>query len=185
MRFLTRSIVNLKDILGIKHLKGFLPCFFLVLAFLLYNPSRTQASLQFIEAENGASFTRSLESLRDLDYQTWQVVAYCNDLSKGALVLRIVGYPGTLRMDHPNSLAVHAGLRDWFLKDITLLNPKLANDPREAAAEFELSPLLNDLTNNRPLRLMLPGVFTDLPVPPYLVAEWRSLLPEKSLDVES
>ena len=179
MRFLIRSIVNLKEMLGIKHLKGFFLCFCLALAFLLYNPSRTQASLQFIESDNGTSFTRSLESLRDLDYQTWQVVVYRKDLSEGALVLRIVGYPGTLRMDHPNSLAIHAGLRDWFLKDITLLNPKLVNDPREAAAEFEISPLLNDLSNNRPLRLMLPGVFTDLPVPPYLVAEWRSLLSEK------
>ena len=101
------------------------------------------------------------------------------------LVLRIVGYPGTLRMDHPNSLEVHAGLRDWLLEDITMANPKLASDTREAAAEFELSPLLNDLNNNRPLRLMLPGVINDLPVPPYLVTEWRALLQKKLLNEQS
>ncbi|MFN9945156.1 MAG: DUF3122 domain-containing protein, partial [bacterium] len=44
-----------------------------------------------------------------------------------------------------------------------------------AAAEFDLAPLLADLTNNRPLRLELPGVFTELPVPPYVVKEWRQL----------
>ena len=38
-----------------------------------------------------------------------------------------------------------------------------------------LGPLLADLQQNRPLRLRLPGVFVELPVPPYVVAEWRSL----------
>jgi hypothetical protein len=51
----------------------------------------------------------------------------------------------------------------------------LAGDGRDAAVEFALDPLLNDLTNNRPLRLVLPGVITELPVPPYVVGEWRSL----------
>ena len=182
MRFLTRSIVNLKKILCIKHLKGFFLCFCLALAFLLYNPSRTQALLQFIESDNGTSFTRSLENLRDLDYQTWQVVVYPKDSLEGNLALRIVGYPGSLSMDHPSSLEVNAGIRNWSLKDITLFNSKLAGDPREAAAEFDLSPLLNDLTKNRPLRFMLPGVFSDLPIPPYVVNEWRSLLKEQLAD---
>ena len=91
------------------------------------------------------------------------------------MVLRIVGYPGKLRLDHPVSLQVEAGRRAWALDDITLANPALATDGREAAAEFALDPLLDDLSNNRPLRLMLPGVFTELPVPPYVVGEWRSL----------
>jgi hypothetical protein len=52
----------------------------------------------------------------------------------------------------------------------------LAGDGRAAAAEFNLAPLLADLRKNRPLRLQLPGVFVELPVPPYVVAEWRSLL---------
>ena len=131
------------------------------------------AKLIMSDDENNASFSRSLESLRDLDYQTWQVVVYAQPSSEPQWILRIVGYPGTLRMDHPTQLEVHAGLREWLLKDITLSNPKLANDPREAAAEFELTPLLEDLKNNRPLRFILPNVFNDLPIPPYVVAEWR------------
>ena len=51
----------------------------------------------------------------------------------------------------------------------------LASDGREAAAEFALDPLLADLSNNRPLRLFLPGVFNELPVPPYVVGEWRDV----------
>ena len=134
-----------------------------------------EAKLQTTKGEDGILFSRSLESLRDLDYQTWQLVVYSQNRYQGPFVLRIVGYSGTLRMDHPNPLKVHSGLRDWSLDDITLSNEQLANDLRQAAAEFELTPLLEDLSNNRPLRLMLPGVFSDLPVPPYLVSEWRSL----------
>ena len=63
----------------------------------------------------------------------------------------------------------------WLLDDITLANPVLASDGREAAAEFALDPLLDDLSNNRPLRLALQGVFTELPIPPYVIGEWRSL----------
>ena len=91
------------------------------------------------------------------------------------VVLRIVGYPGKVRLNHPTALLVHAGRRDWALDDITMASPQLAKDGREAAAEFDLNPLLDDLTNNRPLRLQLAGVFTELPVPPYVVGEWRSL----------
>jgi hypothetical protein len=70
---------------------------------------------------------------------------------------------------------VRGGRRTWELADITLDNAKLANDGRAAAAEFDLAPLIADLRQDRPLRLELPGVFTELPVPPYVVAEWRSL----------
>jgi hypothetical protein len=91
------------------------------------------------------------------------------------VVLRIVGYPGKVRLDHPVSMAVQAGVKQWELEDITLDNPALASDGREAAAEFALDPLLGDLSNNRPLRLFLPGVFNELPVPPYVVGEWRDV----------
>ncbi len=163
-------------------LKRVLLCFFAVGVFCLFGPPTVEANLQINEGEDGIKFARSIESLRDLDYQTWQVVVYYEDRPAGSVVLRVVGYPGTLRLEHPTSLKVHAGRRDWELEDITLSNSKLASDPRQAAAEFELSPLLVELDNNRPLRLMLPEVFTDLPVPPYVVGEWRSLKKQNYLD---
>jgi len=52
---------------------------------------------------------------------------------------------------------------------------ELANDGRQAAAEFDLDELIKNLDKNRPLRLSLPGVFSELPVPPFLVKEWRTL----------
>ena len=50
-----------------------------------------------------------------------------------------------------------------------------ANDGRQAAAEFDLDELIQNIDKNRPLRLSLSGVFSELPIPPFLVKEWRSL----------
>lgn len=127
------------------------------------------------DAMTATGVVRSLESLRDLDYRSWQVVAYREGSPGGALRLRIVGYPGRVRLDHPTPLLVSSGRYLWELADVTLESEKLSVDGRDAAAEFDLKPLLADLSQNRPLRLELPGVFTELPVPPYVVAEWRSL----------
>ena len=52
---------------------------------------------------------------------------------------------------------------------------ELANDRRQAAAEFDLDELIRNLDKNRPLRLSLSGVFSELPVPPFVVKEWRSI----------
>jgi len=143
--------------------------------FPLINPAYTYAQIDSAIGEDGIENIRSLESLRDLDYQTWQLVVYKQQQVDENTVLRIVGYPGKLRIDHPQSLNVEAGRKTWQLKDITLKNVKLASDPRAAAAEFDLEPVLSDLINNKPLRLSLSGFINELPVPPYVVKEWRSL----------
>ncbi|MDC0251440.1 DUF3122 domain-containing protein [Synechococcus sp. AH-551-P21] len=142
---------------------------------LLITPNAALAQVHQHNDEAGAPMLRSLESLRDLDYDSWQAVAYRTGKPGNPVVLRIVGYPGKVRLDHPVSLLVQAGVREWQLDDITLKNPALASDGREAAAEFALDPLLADLSNNRPLRLFLPGIFNELPVPPYVVGEWRDV----------
>ena len=145
------------------------------LLVLMLTPSMAWGQVHQHENESGTAMVRSLESLRDLDYDSWQAVAYREGPPGQPVVLRIVGYPGKVRLDHPTDLSVLAGRREWQLSDINLDNPALARDGREAAAEFALDPLLDELSNNRPLRLVLPGVFTELPVPPFVVGEWRSL----------
>jgi hypothetical protein len=149
----------------------------LVLSAVLLLAAPAWAQIQASPQETGTGLVRSLESLRDLDYQSWQVVAYREGPPRpeAPVVLRIVGYPGQVRLEHPTPLFVRAGRRSWQLDDITLSSTKLAGDNRAAAAEFNLTPLLADLRLDRPLRLQLPGVFVELPVPPYVVAEWREL----------
>ena len=145
----------------------------LIVPFLLL-PTKSYAEVTETEI-NGGLIEASTEFLRDLDYETWQLVAYKSSNNDEKLVLRIIGYPGNLRIDHPLPLDVESGRKKWKLDDVTLLNIDLAEDGRQAAAEFDLENLLQDISQNRPLRLSLQGVFSELPVPPFLVKEWRSL----------
>ena len=141
---------------------------------LILIPAKSYAEVAETQI-NSSIIQASTEFLRDLDYETWQLVAYKSSNNQEKLVLRIIGYPGNLRIDHPLSLNVESGRKSWELDDITLLNSELAEDSRQAAAEFDLDKLINDLSQNRPLRLSLQGVFSELPVPPFLVKEWRTL----------
>ena len=146
----------------------------LVIVPLLFTPLKSHAEVAETQI-NGGLINASTEFLRDLDYETWQLVAYKSPINDKKLVLRVIGYPGNLRIDHPQPLDVESGRKKWKLDDITLLNKELAEDNRQAAAEFALENLLNDISQNRPLRLSLQGVFSELPVPPFLVKEWREL----------
>ncbi len=152
--------------------KGLLP--FAILISLFFTPLKAFAEIAETEI-NGELINASSEFLRDLDFETWQLVAYKSPFFEDKLILRVIGYPGNLRIDHPTNLQVDSGRKQWLLNDKTLLNVELANDGRQAAAEFDLNELLNSIDKNRPLRLSLSGVFSELPVPPFVVKEWRSL----------
>ena len=143
---------------------------------ILFMVAPAQVSAELAETEiNSDVLFASSEFLRDLDYETWQLVVYKSPINNGKLTLRVIGYPGSLRIDHPLDLKVESGRKEWFLADKTLLNDELAKDSRQAAAEFDLEQLIHDISQNRPLRLSLNGVFSELPVPPFLLKEWRSL----------
>ena len=145
-----------------------------ILISLIFNPLKVHAEIAETEI-NGELMNASSEFLRDLDFETWQLVAYKSPFFEDKLILRVIGYPGNLRIDHPTNLQVDSGRKQWLLNDKTLLNAELANDGRQAAAEFDLNELINNIDKNRPLRLSLSGVFSELPVPPFVVKEWRSL----------
>ena len=154
----------------------FSPKIFLIFLAINLSFMPFKAHAEIAETEiNGEIISASTEFLRDLDYETWQLVAYKSPLNEGKIILRIIGYPGSLRIDHPLNLDVESGRKQWQLSDKTQLNQILLNDSRQAAAEFDLESLLRDISQNRPLRLSLSGVFSELPVPPFLVKEWRSL----------
>ena len=165
MKKITKSNKNIS-------LKGILPL--LLLLCFIFNPLKVSAEV--VETEiNGVLMNTSSEFLRDLDFETWQLVAYKSPLFEDKLILIVIGYPGNLRIDHPTNLRVESGRKQWLLDDKTLLNDELANDRRQAAAEFDLDELITYLDKNRPLRLSLSGVFSELPVPPFVVKEWRSI----------
>ena len=165
MKKITKSNKNI-------FLKKILPL--LLLLSFIFNPLKVSAEVAETEI-NGEFMNASSEFLRDLDFETWQLVAYKSSLFEDKLILRVIGYPGNLRIDHHTDLRIESGRKQWFLDDKTLLNVELANDGRQAAAEFDLNELIQNIDKSRPLRLSLQGVFSELPVPPFVVKEWRSI----------
>ena len=139
------------------------------------SPNKGYTDSKVILNDQKKEIKRSLESLKDLDLQTWQIIVYPSSKESEDLILRIVGYPGSLRIDHPTNLIVNSGRKTWNLKDITKNSKIKVEILNDSAAEFDLSTLIAELDKNRPLRLSLPGLINDLPIPPYLVSEWRSL----------
>ena len=96
---------------------------------VMFAPLRAYAEIAETEL-NGELLNASSEFLRDLDYETWQLVAYKYPDEKGKLLLRVIGYPGSLRIDHPLQLRVESGRKEWYLDDKTLSNESLVNDSR-------------------------------------------------------
>ena len=163
-------------------MEGFRNLFRLIISCLLIycclfaSANKSYADSKVTSNDQKKEIKRSLESLRDLDYQTWQIIVYSSSKVSNNLILRIVGYPGSLRMDHPTYLMVNSGIREWDLEDVTRRSKAQLETLNDSAAEFDLSPLIAELDKNRPLRLSLPGLINDLPIPPYLVGEWRTLV---------
>ena len=162
-------------------MEGFRNLFRLIISFLLIfccffssvNVSDADSKVNLNDLQK--EIKRSIESLKDLDYQNWQIIVYPSSKDSKNLILRIVGYPGSLRIDHPTNLIVNSGMKTWNLKDITKNSKIKVETLNDSTAEFDLTNLIADLDKNRPLRLSLPGLINDLPIPPYLVSEWRSL----------
>ena len=160
---------------GFRNLLRLLISFLLIFCCFFSCENKSYADSKVTLNDQKNEIKRSLESLKDLDYQTWQIIVYPSSRESKNLILRIVGYPGSLRIDHPTSLKVNSGRKTWYLRDITKNSKINAGTFNDSAAEFDLGILISDLDKNRPLRLCLPGSINDLPIPPYLVSEWRSL----------
>ena len=174
MHYLNRKITILV-------MEGFRNSFRLIIACVLIcccfltSANKSYADVKVTSNDQKKEIKRSLESLKDLDYQTWQIIVYPSSKESKNLILRIVGYPGSLRIDHPTNLKVTSGRRTWYLEDITKKSKIKSEMLNDSTAEFDLSNLISELDKNRPLRLSLTGLINDLPIPPYLVSEWRSL----------
>ena len=110
MKKITKSNKNI-------FLKGIVLPLLLILSFI-FNPLKVNAEVAETEI-NGELINASSEFLRDLDFETWQLVAYKSPLFANKLILRVIGYPGNLRIDHPTELRVESGRKHWLLDDKT------------------------------------------------------------------
>ena len=120
MKKITKSNKNI-------FLKGILPL--LLLLPFIFNPLKVSAEVAETEI-NGELKNASSEFLRDLDFETWQLVAYKSHLFEDKLILRVIGYPGNLRIDHPTDLRVESGRKQWFLGCLLYTSPS----PRDTSS---------------------------------------------------
>lgn len=114
---------------------------------------------------------RSLQSLRDAQDQSWQVIFYERRQGAERLSsrLRLVGFPSaTLSRQTP--LMVEQAGQQLSLPNVTEQDDQLSAN----VAEFDSEPLLPLLDRLSPLRLQLE---TDvmLTVPPFVVEEWAAI----------
>ena len=91
MKKITKSNSNI-------FLQGILPLL-LLLSFTII-PLKVNAEVAETEI-NGELINASSEFLRDLDFETWQLVAYKSPLFEDKLILRVIGYPGNLGLIIP------------------------------------------------------------------------------------
>ena len=94
---------------GFRNLLNLIICFLFICCVFFTISSKTYADSKVTLNDQKKDIKRSLESLRDLDYQTWQIIVYPSFKESKNLILRIVGYPGSLRIDHPTNLKVNSG----------------------------------------------------------------------------
>ncbi|EAW38625.1 DUF3122 domain-containing protein [Lyngbya sp. PCC 8106] len=147
---------------------------FLSLQLLTFSPAWASIH-RYPESENQVMY-RSKQSLRDRHDLSWQVILF-KRIKFGQvneIHLRLVGFPGLTEFAHrqPLKLTTATG-KTWQAEDVVDLSL-----PRNVG-EYDVSDLLLQIENDIPLELALPlaeDQIVELPVPPYIVREWRKLL---------
>lgn len=149
---------------------------FLVLGLTWMPPA--QASLHTYRERPGQVTVRSQQSLRDARDRAWQAVAF-KRWQQGqyqGTYLRLVGFPGVVSLDRDRPLALLAPTgQQWQL--MPSLDPQTAQLPVNAA-QYNLEPLLRDLTAALPLDLQVPiseETAATLTLAPFAVQEWLQL----------
>jgi Protein of unknown function (DUF3122) len=132
------------------------------------------ASVHTYPEGNDRVMYRSLQTLRDRTDRAWQVVLY-KRMQGGqteSIHLRLAGFPGGVALEHPHSLKITTGTEHVWLAAETAPVTDAPN-----VAEYDLLEVMRQLTSTTPLRLTLPleGGAIELPVPPFVVEEWRQV----------
>ena len=132
------------------------------------------ASVHTYPESNDRMMYRSLQTLRDRSDQAWQVVLY-KRMQGGrteSIHLRLVGFPGGEALEHPHPLKITTGTEQVWMAAETAPVTDAPN-----VAEYDLLEIMRQLTSTTPLRLTLPleGTAIELPVPPFVVEEWRQV----------
>ncbi|MGC9503084.1 DUF3122 domain-containing protein [Baaleninema sp.] len=130
---------------------------------------------------NGDVVVRSLQSLRDTRDGSWQLVLFERLTPRGVrgIYLRVVGFPGR-RIDRETPLQLEAATgQSWEAIDRSA--SALTQEPLPAnIAQYDFESIARQLSADTAMRLSFSLINdrrpVEIPVPPVVVREWRTLL---------
>ncbi|WP_144053986.1 DUF3122 domain-containing protein [Baaleninema simplex] len=137
----------------------------------------------------GEIVVRSLQSLRDIRDGSWQLVLFerRTPTELQGIFLRVVGFPGR-RIDRDVPLQVDAATgRSWQVRDRSA--SASTDEPLPSnIVQYDFEAIARQLSTDTALRLSF-SVLGDrrpveIPVPPFVVREWRTLLFEIAPSVD-
>ena len=140
-----------------------------------------QAAIRQIEEVPGQMVYQSRQTLKDQQGSSWQVIAFKRNRpdQTATLYLRLVGFPGTVALDHSQPLI----LTDLLGKTLTAtdVSQEMFADKTQMEpnfGEYDLQPILMQLDPAIPLQITLPTLTSSeiiLTISPEVIGEWRSL----------
>lgn len=132
------------------------------------------AELRLAQETPGHLLYKSWNNLRDRDGRSWQVVLFRRgEPTPAELGLRLVGFPGSVAIAHPQPLEIES------TTGAVLRSPDLFQQdaPAPSVGQYDLLPLLDRLPAER-LQLRVPltdGTTLEIRVPQAVVTEWRAI----------
>lgn len=154
----------------------------LSLVALLLTATPALASLHTYQEQPGQVTHRSIQSLPDRRGLSWQAVLFRRYLppQQGAAVpqtdLRLVGFPGQVRIDQQRPLAIQTGTsRHWQAPSSAWRG---SSELPENVAQYDVEDLLGQLAGPTVLTLGVPlqgGQTVEVIVAPFVVKEWLEI----------
>jgi hypothetical protein len=157
-----------------------------IISFITLSPS-AHATVLFTADTSGSVIVQSRRTLRDSERHSWQVVAFKPihaDGREGEVYLRLVGFPGTVEVDHHQPIKLTDSNGHSLL--IANISDQISqNPPQPHVAQYNLQAALVNLPSEYRLRVDLPTVQLDaseltssqltLQISPAQIEEWQTV----------
>jgi hypothetical protein len=133
------------------------------------------AAVRFHEEAPGQMLYQSRQTLRDNNGNSWQLVLFKRVKSQksNSLNLRLVGFPGTIEFEHPQTLKLTTQNREFWAEDRFAEKSPAAN-----VGQYDLEAILPQLSLGQAVKLELPVKSSfplSLAVPSEVILEWKDI----------
>jgi hypothetical protein len=144
-------------------------------------PPAVIAAIRQLEEAPGQQVYQSRQTLRDAHGNPWQAIVFQRIRPDGTrqLYLRLVGFPGTATIDRNQPLTLTNSLgKTLVARDVSSGMFTDADQPEPHVGQYDLQPILSELSAVTPIRLLLPTIdqgAIGITVPAMLIQEWQTV----------